>query len=248
MAVQRSIHHFVRQQLPAAPMDNTGTLSIVATPIGNLEDITIRAINALKNSDLILCEDTRKTSILCKHYEIATTLKSFRIHRLKEDLSFALNQLQDGKKIALVSDAGTPGISDPGSHLVREVRNKLPEVKIEPVPGPSALACALSLSGWQVNPTIFLGFLSIKSAKRKKQLQHYSAFAGTIVLYESVHRIIKVLHEIREIFPEREILLAREMTKHFEEYRLIQVKQQIPDNLTTKGEFTVLIGPEKTGD
>ncbi len=226
-----------------------GTLYILATPIGNLEDITLRALNILREVDLIFSEDTRKTAILLNQNGISKKMKSFRVHEMDRDVDYALELLQKGMNLALVTDAGTPGISDPGSHLVRRVRSELPEVGIVPIPGASALSTILSVSGWQTNPALFGGFLSIKSGKRKKFLEQYTKFDGVIVLYESVHRIEKLLQEIRECLPGRDILVGREMTKKFEQYVLFshtltddefQISSQ---EIVRKGEFTVAIGP-----
>jgi len=222
-------------------------LYIVATPIGNLEDITQRALRILKEVDLILCEDTRKSGILLKHYGIETPKKSYRIHHIKEDTGFAIEKLKAGQNLALITDAGTPGISDPGSYLVRSVRESLPEVKIIPVPGPSALAGALSVSGFQANPSVFAGFLSPKEGRRREALHRMKEFEGCVILYESVHRIERLLREIREILPERDIFIAREITKVYEEYIFIPHKENLETlsgKFVKKGEFTVIIGPQ----
>jgi len=222
-------------------------LYIIATPIGNLKDITIRAIETLKLCDLVLSEDTRKSKILFQKYNIITPLKSFRVHHLKEDILYTIHQLESYKAIGFITDAGTPGISDPVSHLIRYIRENKLNFPVIPIPGPSALSTALSISGWQVNPTLFLGFLSNKSTKRIKSLESYKNFEGCIVLFESVHRIQKLLEEIFSVFPKREVLIAREMTKKFEEYVIInkQEFEKQKELFRTKGEFTVVISPEK---
>lgn len=218
-------------------------LYIVATPIGNLEDITYRAVRMLKECDLILCEDTRKTQILCKAYDIDVPLKSYRVHHLEADTGLALKCLREGQTLALCTDAGTPGLSDPGSHLVRAVRQELPDVPILPLPGPSALACAISVSGFRANPFLFAGFLSIKSGARRRFFESQRDFDGLIVFYESVHRISKVLGELREVLPERPIFVGREMTKMFEEYKELKPGEAVKE----KGEFTVIVGlPHRT--
>ncbi len=216
----------------------SSALHIVGTPIGNLEDMTFRAVRILKESDLILCEDTRKTSILCRHYNIDRPLKSYRIHRLEQDGAYALDKLREGWSLALCTDAGTPALSDPGTHLVRLVRSTMPEVPIIPIPGPSALTAALSVSGFRPNPFVFAGFLGLKSGARKRFFETYRDFDGLIVFFESVHRITKVLAEVREALPDRPVFVGREMTKAFEEYRLISPE----DRITEKGEFTVIVG------
>ncbi|GIX40925.1 MAG: ribosomal RNA small subunit methyltransferase I [Leptospiraceae bacterium] len=222
-------------------------LYVIATPIGNLKDITIRAIETLKLCDLVLSEDTRKSKILFQKYEIHTPLKSFRVHQINDDILFAINQLKDNKALGFITDAGTPGISDPVSHLIRYIRENYPDIPIIPIPGPSAISTALSISGWQTNPSLFLGFLSNKSTRRFKTLQKYKDFEGCIIIFESVHRIYKLIEDIFSIFPERQILIAREMTKKFEDYiildyeRFSKNKQLFP----LKGEFTVIISPLK---
>lgn len=223
--------------------DSNAVLSVIASPIGNLEDITYRAVRTLKEADIVYCEDTRNTSVLLNHYEIRAKLKSFRVHRIQEDTASVLKSLGENLKVGFITDAGTPGLSDPGSHLIRAVRQELPHVKIEPIPGPSALTTALSVSGWKVNPVVFLGFLSVKSGKRRKELAQYADFEGIIVLFESVHRVEKTYIEIREVFSGREILLAREMTKRFEEYRWLKSEDAFPETMIRKGEFTILVGP-----
>lgn len=243
-----------RKAQPAKEKDSTANLSgpalcIVATPIGNLEDITFRAISVLKKADILYCEDTRKTAILCNHYGIQTPRKSFRVHRLQEDINHALDALERGLLVALVSDAGTPGISDPGSDLVRQLRTRSPEIPIFPIPGASALAAALSVSGYRANPSVFGGFLSPKAGKRKKALQQLQDFAGPCILYESVHRIRKLIYAISETLPDREILIFRELTRLFEQTIFIPAGlddteiDKILATMPEKGEFTVVIGP-----
>lgn len=227
-------------------------LFMVATPIGNLADITLRALSILKQSDIVLSEDTRKTGILLHHYGIEARKKSYRVHHLEGDTDHAIALLKEGKKLSFCTDAGTPGISDPGSHLVRAVREKLPHVPVIPIPGPSAMGALLSVCGWQVNPSLFLGFLSPKSGKRKKILREYEKFSGVIVLYESVYRFKRLLTEIHGIFPEREVLVGREITKKFEQILLIPGKldeneyQRLIDGIPEKGEFSIMIGPIKS--
>ncbi len=221
-------------------------LYVAATPIGNLRDITLRVLDALQTADLILAEDTRKTGLLLKHFGIAKPLKSFRIHRLREDIDFALAELQAGKAVVFVTDAGTPGISDPVSHLVREIRQRAPAIPVIPLPGASAMTAALSVSGWQANPTIFAGFLSPKPGKRRKSLEQMVEFDGVIVLYESVHRIDRLLGEILEILPDRPVLVGREITKMHEQFIEIPPGGPVPD-FVKKGEFTVLIGRPEGG-
>ncbi len=219
---------------------------IVSTPIGNLEDITLRAIEVLRKVDFILCEDTRVTSRLLQKYEIRNSLKSYRQNQRHQDLAWLEEQLAQNKNIAFVSDAGTPGISDPCADLVRLIREKnLTNITV--VPGPSALATALALSGWKSNPTLFTGFLSIKAGARQRYLKSLENFEGMIILYESVHRIKKLILEIKNILPNRHILICRELTKMYEEVILIHSKDPYfetkLEKLKLKGEFTLVLSP-----
>ena len=227
------------ESLPPGP-----TLYVVATPIGNLEDITIRALRVLNGVDVILSEDTRKSQRLLQRYKIQTTQKSFRVHQIRADVAHALEQLKQGKTLALISDAGTPGISDPGSHLVRQVREDLPDCPIIPIPGPSALSAALSICGWQTNPTTFLGFLPRKPGKMRSALESGSADA-VLVIYESVHRIKKTLEFLRAELPQRPILLGREITKLHEQWIQWLPEREMPQ-FTEKGEFVILMGPARS--
>lgn len=231
------------QKLPPGP-----ALYIVATPIGNLEDMTLRAIRVLREADFVYCEDTRKTSILKNRWNISTPLRSYRVHRLDADTAAVIAALREGNNVALVSEAGTPGISDPGSHLVREAKLSIENLPIIPIPGPVAFTAALSVSGFQTNPALYLGFLSPKRGRRKKSLSEYSSFPGVIAIYESVHRIEQCLIDITEIFPDREILVAREITKKFEDIVRLEPPhsvENIQKLVTKKGEFTILIGPQR---
>lgn len=219
-------------------------LCIVGTPIGNLEDITLRALRTLREVDLILSEDTRKTGILLKRHEIKTPQKSYRIHQLEADTEHALDQLRQGRRLALCTDAGTPAVSDPGVHLIRRVRQAMPEVPITPIPGPSALTAALSVCGWQTNPALYLGFLSPKPGRRRGQLERHAAFEGPIVIFESPHRLRKLIPDIRAIFSGRDIFIAREMSKIYEEFTILPGSAaDTPELPPPKGEFTVIIGP-----
>lgn len=232
-------------------INDTASLYIVATPIGNLLDISLRALMILDQVDMIFCEDTRKSGILLAHYGIVAPKKSYRIHQAKEDTKLAIQKLQEGQRVAFISDAGTPGISDPCSLLVRSVRNECPEVDIIPIPGASAMAAALSISGWQTNPTQFLGFLPIKKGKRQAIIDSVEQYTGTVVVYESVHRIEKLLLSLQSLNKEREIIVLRELTKVYEETIFFPVDSdetfwhQRLTHLRKKGEFTVMIGPKK---
>jgi 16S rRNA (cytidine1402-2'-O)-methyltransferase len=193
----------------------SGTLYVVATPIGNLEDVTLRALRVLREVDLIACEDTRRTRTLLSHFAIHTpTVSYFEGNKVRRGREL-LRRLAEGRSVALVTDAGTPGVSDPGFLLVREARAAA--IPVVPVPGASALVAALSAAGVPADRFLFEGFLPIKPGRRRKRLEMLAALAMTVVLYESPHRILATLEAIHEIFGEREIVVARELTKQFEE-------------------------------
>jgi 16S rRNA (cytidine1402-2'-O)-methyltransferase len=218
-----------------------GTLYIVATPIGNLGDITLRAIETLKSVDLIAAEDTRHTKILLDKYEIKVPTTSYFEYNKIQKTEYLLEVLQAGKSVALVSDAGTPGISDPGYKIIRMcIDGNIPVV---PVPGPSGLVAALTISGKPTDKFTFEGFLSNKSARRKNQLKKLKAEERTIVLYESPHRIIKFLEDVLEIYGDMEIVLARELTKKFEEVRREKVSSLLEHFKANRprGEFIIII-------
>jgi 16S rRNA (cytidine1402-2'-O)-methyltransferase len=192
-----------------------GTLYIVSTPIGNLEDMTLRGVRVLKEVNLIAAEDTRRTGLLLKHYDIRTPLTSFFEGNELKKRDFILSRLTGGESIAVVSDAGTPGISDPGFRLIqRAIEEKIP---IVPIPGPSAVIAALSVAGLPTDAFLFRGFLPHKSKKRRDLLQELKALRETLVFYESPHRISETLQDIFDILGDREIVLARELTKAYEE-------------------------------
>jgi len=190
-------------------------LYIVATPIGNLKDITLRAIEVLKSVDLIACEDTRHTRILTQHYGIEKPLVSYYEYNKIKRGEYLIKALKDGKDIALVSDAGTPGISDPGSHIIRlAIENNTP---LTFIPGPAAFIGALVLSGLATHKFIFEGFLPAKSGARKNRLKELEQEKRTLIFYESPHRLLKTLEDILEVLGDREITIVRELTKKFEE-------------------------------
>lgn len=214
-------------------------LYIIATPIGNLEDFSLRGLRILKEVDLILCEDTRTTKKLLAHYQISQPTISYHQHSRLTKIKYILEQLKQDKDLALVSEAGTPGISDPGTKLINYLVDYLPNLKIIPIPGPSALIAALSISGLPSNKFIFLGFPPTKK-KRKKFFQEVARAKYTVVFYESPHRIIRTLEELN---PELEIVVCRELTKKFETiYRgtIEEVIEQIKKG-QTKGEFVVIV-------
>lgn len=222
-------------------------LYIIATPIGNLEDITFRAIRVLKEVDMVLCEDTRVTSKLLAKYEIKKSLRRFDAHSSESGRQAIVELLREGKNIALVTDAGTPGISDPASLLVEDVRRELGnEISVVPIPGASALTSALSASGIPASDFTFLGFLPHKKG-RQTLMKEIGESERAVVFYESPHRILKALAELKVVAPERKITIARELTKIYEEYisgtsdEVAKVLTDIPEK--QKGEFVVIVAP-----
>ncbi|MCX5711108.1 MAG: 16S rRNA (cytidine(1402)-2'-O)-methyltransferase [Candidatus Omnitrophica bacterium] len=216
-------------------------LYIVATPIGNLKDITFRAVEVLKSVDVIACEDTRHTKILLNHYGIKTPTTSFFQHNRFTKGEYLLGLLKEGKNIALVSDAGTPGILDPGYNLINlAIENKIPMTVI---PGASAFINALVLSGRPAHEFVFAGFLPNRSGARQNKLKELAKFKKTIVFYESCHRILGTLEDIEKIFGDREIIVARELTKKFEEItraKPAEIFAKFQKN-PPRGEFCVVI-------
>ena len=217
-------------------------LYIIATPIGNLEDITLRALRVIKEVDLILCEDTRHTKRLLDKYEINTPTMSYHQHSKLNKINKIVDLLECGKNLALVSDAGTPGISDPGNKLIEYlVENKI-DVKIIPIPGPSAVISALCISGFPTDNFIFLGFVPHKKG-RQTFFENLAKEKRTAAFYESPHRIIKTLESMKKYIPEKEIAVCRELTKIYETtYRgkPDEVAKKIaPDQV--KGEFVVVV-------
>jgi 16S rRNA (cytidine1402-2'-O)-methyltransferase len=219
-----------------------GTLYLVATPIGNLEDITLRAWRVLKECDAIAAEDTRHTGRLLKHFGISKPMLSYFRFNEAARSGQIVERLRRGEKIALVTDAGTPGISDPGERVVRSALAG--GCRVEPVPGPCALVAALSASGLPANEFHFLGFLPHKPGQRRRQLEAVKEIPGTLILYESPHRIMKLLAELVEVFPERKMVLARELTKKFEEFKSGRPAELLAEMGTRAalGEFVVLVG------
>jgi 16S rRNA (cytidine1402-2'-O)-methyltransferase len=218
-----------------------GTLYIISTPIGNLEDITLRALRILKEVDLIAAEDTRHTGSLLKHFGIQKPLTSyFERNELKKRELIAF-RLKQGDRIALVSDAGTPGISDPGFRLIQTaIENKIP---IVPIPGPSAAMVALSVSGLPTDAFLFKGFLPHKSKKRKDLLKQLEETKETLIFYESPHRITETLKDIFDTLGDREMVLARELTKIYEEIlrgKVSEIQNQVGER-KLKGEITLVL-------
>jgi len=221
----------------------SGKLFVVATPIGNLEDITLRAIRTLKECDFILCEDTRRAKILLKHYGIEKPLISYFEGNEEKRIPEVIDLLKEGKNIALISDAGTPLISDPGYRLVKRCREE--GIDVLPVPGPSAVIAALSVSGLETDRFMFLGFPSQKKGKRRKLLEEIKDFEGSIVFYVSPYDIREFLEEALEVLGDRRVCICREMTKLFEEY-LYGKLSEVKDKVKEKGEFVVVVGKQHT--
>jgi len=216
-------------------------LYIVSTPIGNLADMTFRAVETLKTVDLIAAEDTRHTRVLLNHYGITTPLTSYYEHNKFRRGEELLEQLLAGKNIAVVTDAGTPGISDPGYNLIRMARER--EITVTAVPGPCALINALSLSALPCHAFVFEGFLPVKSAARRKKFESLRAEERTVIFYESPHRLLKSLTDLVDVLPDAEVVVARELTKKFEEVRRGKAKQ-LAEHFTQhapKGEFVLLL-------
>jgi 16S rRNA (cytidine1402-2'-O)-methyltransferase len=223
--------------------NDNAKLYIVSTPIGNLEDITLRAINTLKRVDLIYCEDTRNTVKLLNHYDIKTKMKSFHLFNENEITSEVIGQIKNGLNIALVSDAGSPCISDPGWILVSEaIRN---DIDVIVVPGVVAGITALVASGLSTERFTFYGFLSSKQKKRTEELKELKNRTETVILYEAPHRIKATLEDIDAIMPERQIVLARELTKKFEEYSRGTAREILEELDVVKGEMVIVLEGNK---
>lgn len=225
-------------------------LYIVATPIGNLEDITLRAISVLRSADFILAEDTRVTRVLLDKYNIKKDVVLYHQHSKIQKIEQITGWLKEGKNLALVTDAGTPGINDPGNYLVAKALEVIPDLKIVPIPGPNAAIAALSVSGFPADKFIFLGFPPHKKG-RQTFFKKIGQTGETMVFYESKYRILKALQELKELsmINGRSVLVARELTKQFETiYRgmvdeILLMLQKSDNNLL--GEFVIVIGPRK---
>ncbi len=219
----------------------TGTLYVVSTPIGNLQDITLRAIETLKAVDLIAAEDTRHTKILLDRYQIKTPTTSYFEYNKVRKADYLVKILKEGKSVALVSDAGTPGISDPGYKIIRlSIDNG---ISVVPIPGPCGLVAALTVSGKPTDRFAFEGFLSPKPIKRKNQLKKLRDKERSVILYESPHRIERLLEDMLEVYGDVEVVLARELTKKFEEIKRGIVSELLSEfqSVKPKGEFIVII-------
>ena len=225
----------------APPPLTPGTLYLVATPIGNLEDITLRALRTLRECTVVAAEDTRRTGLLLKHFQISKPLISYFQFNEARRSEQILERLRAGETVALVTDAGSPGISDPGERVVQTVIAA--GLRVESVPGPSALVAALTASGLSTDEFHFVGFLPHKSGQRRNKLTALASVPGTLVLYESPYRIEKLLGELADVLPDRDVVLARELTKRFEEFlrgKPAELIQQVQGR-SLKGEFVALV-------
>lgn len=218
------------------------TFYVISTPIGNLEDITLRALRILKEVDIVLCEDTRVTKRIFDKHGISTPMMSYHAQSGEAKVDLILEKIEEGKNIALVTDAGTPGISDPGSLLISVIREKYPNLSIVSVPGPSALTAALSIAGVPTHEFIFLGFMPHKKG-RETIFKEIAQSERTIVFYESTHRILKTLESLTKI--EKKVTLVREITKIYEEVlqgsatEILKILTETPEK--QKGEFVVIV-------
>jgi 16S rRNA (cytidine1402-2'-O)-methyltransferase len=226
--------------------ETAGKLYLVATPLGNLEDITLRALRILAEVDLIAAEDTRHTLKLLNHFQIKKSLLSYYQHNERERANQLIRKIQDGANIALVSDAGMPGISDPGNWLVTEAVRL--GITVIPIPGPTALISALAASGLNTGSFWFEGFLPRKNTERRHKLLRMAEYEGTLVFYEAPHRIKQTLESILEVLGDRPAVIARELTKIHEEFIRGSVSEILLkfSHQEIKGEFTVLIGGKTT--
>lgn len=223
-------------------MIQPGTLYIVSTPIGNLGDVTLRALEILRNVDEVVCEDTRRSRKLLSHYDIHKPLISYHDANKQARTPSLLAKLKIGKRLALVSDSGTPGISDPGFYLVREAIKQ--GINVVPIPGPSAILASLVASGLPTDRFLFVGFLSRKSGRRKAQIRSFAREPGTIIIYERGQRLAKTGEDLLAILgPDRSVVLARELTKRFEQLLRTDLEHlaETLAEISQKGEFVVLV-------
>ncbi len=223
------------------PTMKPGTLYIVATPIGNLADLTLRAADVLKSVNLVAAEDTRRTRKLLSHLDISKPVTSYREENRKRAAQSITTKLLDGKSVALVSDAGTPGLSDPGHYLVHEALEK--GISVVPIPGVSALAAALSVSGLPLDRFVFEGFLPARQAARRRRLLELAATGYSIIIYESPRRILATLSDLSEILGDRNVVVAREITKIYEEFLRGKASEVAASlrNRDVRGEITLLV-------
>ena len=227
---------------------DSGTLYVVSTPIGNREDITLRALRILKSVDLIAAEGVKHTSGFCRHFDIKTKLTRYNQHNQQIKGPLLLKKLKSGADIALVTNAGTPGVSDPGGVLIYQAMEE--GIKVSPIPGPSALLAALSVSGLRTTERIlFLGFLPNRPGKRRKALENLKSEQATMIFFESPHRIQAMLRDLKDIMGDREIVVSRELTKKFEEVNrdsISRILRQLASK-EIRGEFTLVVAGKDKG-
>ena len=222
-----------------------GTLYVVSTPIGNLEDITLRALRTLKSVDIIAAENTTHTRGLCKHYGIKVRVSSYNQHNQKKKAPELIRKLKSGANVAIVTDAGTPCISDPGAYLISRASKE--QIAVTAIPGASAVTAALSVSGMPTECFVFMGFLPNRSGKRRRELKKLSSEERTMVFFEAPHRLVAMLNDLRGIFGDRQMVILREMTKVFEETKRGPVSAILAQLSTEKikGELTLVVEGNK---
>ena len=228
----------VQYLFPQLLLHMPGTLFVVATPIGNLEDITARALRVLSSVAVIAAEDTRRTAHLLSRYAITTPTTSLHEHNEHQKAPSLVDRLRRGDDIALVSDAGTPAIADPGRRLVREAVDA--GIKVEAIPGPNAAVAALAVSGFETDSFSFLGFPPVKANDRMSWFEHMRSAPGTVVFYEAPHRIVATLRQMRELIGDCDVVVARELTKLHEELVRGPISTILDKGLNPRGEFTVV--------
>ena len=221
----------------------SGILYLVATPIGNLEDITLRAIRILKEADIVVAEDTRQTLKLLNHLEIQKHLISYHRHSGEDKIREIIEELKSGKNIALVSDAGTPVISDPGEEIVKEALKN--EIAVIPIPGPCALITALIASGIDAKEFSFLGFLPLNKKFRKEKFNEIQTAINTVILYEAPHKLLSTLNALKNVTLNRKIVLARELTKIHEEFIMGTAEELLEKIIEPRGEYVIIIEKQK---
>lgn len=222
-------------------MHMSGTISIVATPIGNLGDITARALDVLRSADIILAEDTRNTGKLLMHFGIDTSVRSYHQHSSEKEVNDILSLLVDGKHLALVTDAGTPGVSDPGNLLLNAIYDREEDITVEVIPGPAAVTAALSVCGFPTDKFLFLGFPPQKN-KRNKYFEELASYPFTIVCYESCHRIEKAMSQLAAVLEEdRRVCICRELTKQYESIYRGTMSELMEMDIPAKGEFVIVV-------
>lgn len=226
-------------------MKSTGSLYIVATPIGNLKDITLRAVKILKSVDLVLSENTSETQKLLNEFKINTPQAAYREDNRAQKIDEIITWLKEGQNLALVSDSGTPLISDPGFKLVEEIREN--NIKVIPVPGPSALLAGLSASGLPTDKFTFVGFLPRSKNKRMEILKKFGDLDATLIIYESPYRVLALLEQIKKSLGNRYVCVAKELTKIHEEFIYGYVDDLLKEKIKTKGEFVVMVAKEGYG-